>query len=104
VTPIEVTDETFSGFVKNSFCVLSFTSPWCSACKKMHPVVESMAQEFDGSVSFGIMDISTSTQVPVELRILSLPTALIFVNGRETKRFTGAYSVGDLKTSLLELL
>ena len=98
---IEVTDETFSGFVMNTRCVLTFTSPWCSACKKLHPLVVELAHEFKDRVTFGVMDISASQKVPVDFKIFSLPAALLFVRGKETRRFTGSFSINDLKTALL---
>ncbi|MGC9323617.1 MAG: thioredoxin family protein [Desulfomonilia bacterium] len=101
---IEVTDATFASFKANSCCILTFTSPWCSACKKLYPFIEGLAHEFKDRVVFGSMDISVSPRVPAEFKIFSIPAALLLIDGEETRRFSGAFSIQDLRKALIETL
>ena len=89
---IEITDETFKGHAASDSLVLLFTSPWCAGCKKVEKALESIALKPDGQgrdIQFARMDISRSPDTPAGLGVLSLPTVIIFKEGKEISRFSG---------------
>lgn len=94
-----ITDGTFDGFIRNHCAVLSFTSPWCAACKKVHAHTEGLEQSY-GAVAFGIIDISTSPETPARLQVFSIPTVIFFRDGEEVNRLSGAITDTDLRTGL----
>jgi thioredoxin 1 len=70
--------------------VVDFWAGWCAPCKMTKPILEKLAQEYNGSVEFLPVNADDSTQVLKQLRVFGLPTVLAFRDGREISRMTGA--------------
>ncbi|MEA2101861.1 MAG: thioredoxin family protein [Thermodesulfobacteriota bacterium] len=90
---IELTDETFRGHAASNSLVLLFTSPWCAGCKKVKKALESIAlkqEDQDRAIQFAQIDISRSPDTPAGLGVISLPTVIIFKEGKEVSRFSGS--------------
>jgi len=83
--------------------VLSFTSPWCAACKKVHAHAEFMEQAYD-AITFGTIDISTNPKTPAQLQVFSIPTIIFFKNGAEVTRLNGTITDKDLRKGLDTIL
>ncbi|MBN2298172.1 MAG: thioredoxin family protein [Deltaproteobacteria bacterium] len=98
-----VTDSTFAGFIANEKAMLSFSSPWCAACRKVHSHLDTLEQLYT-AVSFGTIDISTSPSTPAELQVLSIPTVIFFRHGKELNRLSGNISEADLRKELDNLI
>lgn len=96
---IKITDETFADFVKHPLFVLSFTSPWCSSCKKVHARTEALEHDYE-AVTFASIDISSDPKTPAQLQVFSIPTVIFFKNGVEVKRLSGTISDRDLHNEL----
>lgn len=95
----EVTDETFSHFINQGVAVLSFTSPWCSACKKLHAHLDELERSYK-HLSFGTIDISTNPKTPAQLQVLHIPTIIVFKNSRESKRLSGTITEKDIRREI----
>ena len=104
---IEVTDSTFSDEVVNSNVpvVVDFWAEWCGPCKMIAPLVEELAEEYEGKVKFAKMDVDTNPQTPMRFGIRGIPTLLIF-NGEETPvdQVVGAVPKSLLKQRVDEVL
>ena len=98
-----ITDETFSEFIRHPLAVLSFSSPWCAACKKVHAHTDGLEQAF-GDITFGTMDISTSPNTPAQLQVFSIPTIIFFKNGSEVNRLSRTITDKDLRKGLEALV
>lgn len=99
----EITDETFSDSMKNPLFVLSFTSPWCASCKKVHARTLSIEKDYE-AVTFGTLDISTSPKTPAQHQVISIPTIILFKDGTEVNRLRGTISEADLRKELDTLI
>ena len=86
----EVTDGNFETLVIDSAgpFFLLFTSPWCSTCQKISPFLHPLSQRYP-QIGFGRIDISTSPVVPSEHEVLSIPSLIVFRDGKEASRLTG---------------
>jgi thioredoxin-like negative regulator of GroEL len=86
----EITDANFENLVTESAApfFLLFTSPWCSTCKKLSPVLDTVSQSYPHT-GFGRIDISTNLIVPSQYDVLSIPSLLVFREGKELARFSG---------------
>jgi len=86
----EITDANFEKLVTESAApfFLVFTSPWCATCKKLSPVLETLSESY-AHMGFGRIDISTNLVVPSQYDVLSIPSLLVFREGKELARFTG---------------
>ena len=98
----EFSDDNFDAEVlKSDLPVLvDFTATWCGPCKALAPIVEKIADEFEGKVKVGKLDIDESPGVATKFGIRSVPTVVVFKNGAEAGRHVGTTN----KDTLLKLL
>jgi thioredoxin 1 len=90
--PIEMTDTNFKHEVLESTTpvLVDFWAEWCGPCKMIAPVVEQVAKEFDGKLKVGKVDVDSNQQTSMQFGIRSIPTLLIFKNGRVVEQIVGA--------------
>lgn len=90
--PIELTESNFQDeVIKSATPVLvDFWADWCGPCKMIAPVVEELAQEYDGKLKVGKMDVDANQDLSGQLGIRSIPTLLIFKGGRVVDQVVGA--------------
>ena len=93
-----ITDANFEKIVAESAApfFLLFTSPWCTTCKKISPVLDMLSQRYP-QIGFGRIDISANLVVPSEHDVLSIPSLLVFRDGKELARFTGGLDEKKLR-------
>ncbi|MGH2574435.1 MAG: thioredoxin [Ignavibacteria bacterium] len=90
--PIELTDTNFDQeVIKSELPVLiDFWAVWCGPCKIIAPYVEQIAQEYNGKIKVGKLDVDNNPQVSMTYGIRSIPTLLIFKNGKVADQIIGA--------------
>jgi thioredoxin len=99
---IELTDNNFVEFIKNnSVVVVDFWAPWCGPCKFFAPTFEEVSRELTTEqLKFVKVDVDVSPDAAQENKIRSIPTIVIFKNGKEVKRVSGMLD----KKSFLRLI
>ena len=100
--PQEVTDDTFQTEVIDSEVpvLVDFWAEWCAPCKMIAPIVDALADEYDGKVKFAKMDVDTNPRTPMSYGIRSIPTLLIFSGGSPVDQVVGAVPKAALKGRL----
>jgi thioredoxin 1 len=79
-----------SEVLKSSVPVLvDFTATWCGPCRALSPIVEKIADEFEGKVKVGKLDIDESPGVTAKYGIRSVPTVLVFQDGQKKAQHVG---------------
>ena len=97
----QISDAEFDTTIKSSQPTLvDFWAPWCGPCKAIGPVVEELAEEYDGKVTIAKMNVDDNPVTPGKFGIRAIPTLIIFKDGEVVDQITGA--VG--KTQLIELI
>ena len=91
VNVIDINDETFENEVINSTIpvVVYFWATWCGPCRKLGPVVEEIANEFEGKVKFAKLNVEEAIESAKRFSVSGLPSLLIFKNGEAVERMTG---------------
>jgi len=89
---IEITDANFEQEVLKSEIpvLIDFWAVWCGPCKMIAPMVEELAGEYEGRIKVGKLDIDNNQQVSVKYGIRSIPTLLIFKDGKIADQIVGA--------------
>ena len=96
------TDENFEAeVIKSDIPVLvDFYADWCGPCKMMMPVVEKMAEVYDGKIKVGKINADDNGEIAGKYNIMSIPSFLIFKNGEVINSATGAMSADALAKML----
>jgi len=89
--PVEVTDATLREVVSNnSLVVVDCWAPWCGPCYMVAPVVEELARDYAGKILFGKLNVDENRRTAMQHQIMSIPTMLVFKNGKLVDRIIGA--------------
>ena len=80
--------------------LVDFYADWCGPCKMMGPVIEEIAKEVEGKSKVGKLNIDDNSDIAVEYNVMSIPTLIIFKDGKEIKRFVGVTDKEELLNEL----
>ncbi|MDD1771889.1 MAG: thioredoxin [Methanomassiliicoccales archaeon] len=87
----EVKDSNFDEFVKSApLVIVDCWAPWCGPCRMLGPIIEQLAEEFSGKITFGKMNTDENETTPMKFNITAIPTMLVFKNGAQVDRIVGA--------------
>ncbi len=80
--------------------LVDFYADWCVPCKMMAPIVKEMAEKYGGKVKVGKMNIEENPDTTTEYGIMSIPTFILFQNGKKVSSVTGAVPKDELDAIL----
>jgi thioredoxin len=88
----EVTDRTFAQEVLHSTSpvLVDVWADWCGPCKVIAPLVEELAREYEGQLTVMKLDVDENPQTALAYRVQSIPTLLVFKDGKLAERIVGA--------------
>jgi thioredoxin 1 len=96
------TDANFKNEVLDSSTpvLVDFWATWCGPCRMVAPVIEEISKEYSGTLKVGKVDVDENSKVASQFGIMSIPTIMIFKNGKVMEQVVGALSKGQLKSKI----
>jgi thioredoxin 1 len=101
-----LTDDNFEDEVLNADqpVLVDFWATWCGPCRQIAPIVEDLADEFEGRAKVGKVDVDDNPQTAQQFGVRSIPTLLFFKDGEVQETLVGASGKKPLKNTLEELV
>jgi len=103
---ITLNDQNFENEVKESKIpiLVDFWAEWCAPCRMVAPVLDELAEEFDGKVKIGKVNVDQNRTVAAQYGVMSIPTLILFKNGELVEQMVGAQPKENLQKVLQSAL
>ncbi len=100
--PVAVTDNDFDQIVLQAETpvLVDFWAPWCQPCLMIAPVLDELAGEYDGRLSIVRMDVDQNPKTATKYSVMSIPTLLVFKQGKPISHMVGFRPKAELKRNL----
>jgi thioredoxin 1 len=87
----EIDDETFEVEVLQAELpvLVDFGAKWCHPCKQLDPIVEELAEEWDGKVKVFKLDVDSNINTTMNYGVMGVPSLILFIKGEPVERLTG---------------
>ena len=84
--------------------LVDFWAPWCGPCKVIAPVLNEIAEEQQGKLRIGKVNVDNQQPLAAKYKVRSIPTLVLFKNGKEVKRFVGIGTKKSLMPEITEFI
>ncbi len=103
---VHVSDSDFAAQVMESDLpvLLDFWAPWCGPCKAIGPVIDELADEFDGKAKITKMNVDDNPATPGKFGVRAIPTLILFKGGEVVEQVTGAVGKAQLVAMITKAL
>lgn len=102
-TPIvTLTSSNYEKETGTGLVFVDFWAPWCGPCRRMAPILESVAKEYKGSAKIGKINVDNYKKFSIDKGIEVLPTIVVYKDGKEITRLRGLVSKEDLVKIITE--
>jgi len=91
-----LTDSNFDQEVRNGVTLVDFWAEWCGPCRRIAPIVEQLAGEYDGRATIAKLNVDENPNIPGRFMIRGIPTLLLFKNGQLAETLVGLAPKEDI--------
>lgn len=99
----ELNGKEFYEFIKNNkIAIIDFWAPWCMPCLALSPILKELEKEM--SIPFGKLNVDENIEIAKEFGIMSIPTLIIFLDGKEVDRLIGVMPKEEIKERIYHFL
>lgn len=96
----EITSGEFSEYLKSDLVFIDFFAEWCMPCMMMSPVIDDLSEEFKEKVKMGKINIEDYPEIADKYEVTSIPTFVIFKEGKPVEKISGSMTQDELTESL----
>lgn len=97
-----LTQNNFKQQAGGGLILVDFWAPWCGPCKVIAPVLNEIAEEQQGKLRIGKVNVDNQQPLAAKYKVRSIPTLVLFKNGKEVKRFVGLKTKKSLMSEISE--
>ena len=96
---VKLTDDNFEQLVTNSkgLVLVDFYADWCAPCRMLAPIIEQIANDYEGKVTVGKLDVDKSSNTAATFSVSGIPTTMLFKDGESVERLVGLQTAEALK-------
>lgn len=91
-----LTDSNFDHEIKDGVTLVDFWAEWCGPCRRIAPIVEQLAGEYEGRATIAKLNVDENPNVPGRFMIRGIPTLLLFKNGQLAETLVGLAPRDDI--------
>jgi thioredoxin 1 len=91
-----LTDSNFDQEIRNGVVLVDFWAEWCGPCRRIAPIVEELAGQYDGRATVGKLNVDENPNVPGRFMIRGIPTLLLFKDGELADTLVGLAPKEDI--------
>jgi len=96
-----ITEETFETEIKKGVVLVDFYADWCGPCRMIAPLLEALSKELQGQASIVKLDVDHAQKIASTYEVMSIPTLILFSDGKEAGRIVGVCDAKALKEFIL---
>ena len=103
---LHLSDQNFKKEVLESSLpvIVDFWATWCNPCKAIAPIIEELSKEYSSKIKIGKINVEDNPKPTTAYGVMSIPTLILFKDGRVLSQYTGALSKAQLKKKIEEEL
>lgn len=102
---VKITNENYESYKNGSLpLVIDFWATWCGPCRMVAPIIEELANEYDGKVTVGKCDVEEADDIAAEFGIRNIPTIVFMKDGKILDKIVGAASKSKIEEKIKALL
>jgi thioredoxin 1 len=101
---VYLNDDNFTQTTASGVTLVDFYADWCGPCRMMEPVLHQLADEMKGRAKIAKLDIESAQSTTANFDVTSIPTLIIFKDGKEMNRIVGVRDLDSLKGTLTSFL
>jgi len=84
--------------------LVDFSATWCGPCQKLAPIVEELANDYDGKAKVVTVDVDQNQELAIKYNVMSVPTVMLMNNGEVANKWIGFTSKQDLSKAIDEAI